>query len=180
MAAQLKVEVKPPPKEMDGVELAQAIRLGTDDEAVAAIEALRTESGTETPAPEEIAYFVEQRIEGKRAFESFAAKFPAIIENEDLMHLALQKDMTLVRGGDKRSYSERYEDIGKSIYTLIGKEIPTGKSDPAVITAAEKLANKDKIVPIKSASARVKSDGEVKPKTASEVIADMRKQRGQA
>lgn len=175
-----KQEVEPPPKELGGAEIAQAIRLGNDEEALAAIEALRTKPVMNQPSPEAIANFVEQRVEGKRAFEGFMATYPDIAKNEDLMHLALQKDEKLIAGGDKRSYSERYDDIGKSIYALIGKTVQTGKEVSEVVTSAEKLAKKATITNLKSASVKPGATGEEKPKSASDIINEMRKQRGQA
>ena len=95
------------------------------------------------------------------------------------MHLALQKDEKLIAGGDKRPYSERYNDIGKSIYALIGKAVPRGKESAEAVTAAEKLARKSNITNLKSASAKPGVVPAEQPKSASDVINEMRKQRGQ-
>ena len=91
--------------------------------------------------------------------------------------MAAAMDDQFLANGDQRSDRERFQDAGDQIRVKL-REWKGGKAE--VSTSAEKLERKANITHLPAASMRQPAQEQPKPKTASQVIEEMRKRRGQA
>jgi len=93
--------------------LVRAIQMGTEDEAMAAIEKLQ--SRTPSVSADDVARTVDERLTFNDAVSRFQTEYKDLAEDQVLLNIVLQRDKELIAQGDKRSYWERYEDIGNSV-----------------------------------------------------------------
>ena len=176
--AQEVVTPKPQPlPNMDEVELANRIRLGSDEEAQ---EAIRILQGRNQATPEQIAEAVENRvlgqIEAKEAGNWFIDEYKDLVADPYLVNIILAENNRLIEAGDYRPLKERYKDIGDSIRVKLN-EWRGGK--PTVSTSTDKQERKSEINNLPSASARQQVSEQPKTKTPAEIINEMRAARGQ-
>lgn len=158
----------------DDLAIARAIQMGTEEEAVAALQKLRKASPSVTT--DDIARTIDERLTFNEAIQNYRKDYADIVGDPVLNQLALDTDRKLLAAGDKRSYAERYSDIGN---TLRAWAIKLAK-DRAPAPGAEKLARKAAIAaPPKAASQKTASsvEDEVDESTSS-VIANIAKSRG--
>lgn len=167
---------KPLP-DMDEVELSNRIRRGTDEEAEEAISILQ---GRNQATPDQIAEAVEQRvlknIEFKEAGKWFVETYKDIVADPYLTNLAIAEETRLRDSGDERDFKAIYKDIGDNITKKL-VEWRVGKV--TVSTSTDKQERKAEINNLHSASARMQSKEQPKPKTPTQIIDEMRKARGQ-
>jgi hypothetical protein len=168
---------KAPLPEMDEVELANRIRMGSDDEAQ---EAIRILQGREKATPEEIAAAVEGRVLAKIEFQNavdwFRGEYKEIVSDPYLLNLAIAEEARLRENGDTRSYKDVYKEVGDGVMKKL-TEWRGGKA--AVSTSESKQERKATITNLPFASARQKAPEQPKPKTTAEIIEEMRQKRGQ-
>jgi hypothetical protein len=93
--------------------LVRAIQMGTEEEAMAAIEKLQ--SRTPSVSADDVARTVDERLTFNDAVSRFQTEYKDLAEDQVLLNIVLQRDKELIAQGDKRSYWERYEDIGNSV-----------------------------------------------------------------
>ncbi len=158
--------------------LARAIQMGTEEEAVAAIEQLQKNAQPVDTA--DILKTVDERLTFNEAITRFRTEYKDIVEDPMLLNIAMRRDQDLLNSGDRRSYWERYESIGKELRTwLAGKTKATAPAAPA--------SNPDKVSRKASAPAVPQSTGSKAPaavtedeheETASEIISKMAAARG--
>ena len=179
-------EVKPPlPSPEDATAkanedrraLVRAIQMGTEDEAMEAIEKLQARPSV---SADDVARTVDERLTFNDAVSRFQKDYKDLADDPVLLNIVLQRDKELIAQGDKRSYWERYEDIGNSVRTW--KEGLTKAATPE----PEKPVS-DKQARKASASAVPQGAGTKAPaavqdedreETSAEIISKMAKSRG--
>ena len=117
----------------------RAIQMGSEDEAMAAIEKLQM-SSRPTVDQNTIARTIDERLTFKEAAHWFETEYPDIIGDDQLRQIALRRDQELLQAGDKREYRERYDAIGKEIRTW--KDGLVKAAEPKVEEKAETLDQK--------------------------------------
>jgi len=158
--------------------LVRAIQMGTEEEAMAAIEKLQART-TPSVNADDISRAVDERITFNDAVTKFQTEFKDLVNDPTLLNVVLSRDKELLAQGDKRSYWERYQEIGKDVRTwrdsLIKAAQPETKPEPD--KATRKAA-----APAVPAGASIKApqtaDDEEREESPSEVIAAMAKARG--
>jgi len=161
------------PSEED-LQLAQALQVGSTEEAAAAIHALRGRS----PSPDVISSQVEDRIAYKQARDWAQETFTDVFEDPITARLFIAVDQDLLATGDRRPYRDRYKAIGEHIRTWKGGVKPATNQDPAL---TDKERRKATVQVIPTAGRRVATetpddDGEEDPGS---VISQMARSRGQ-
>lgn len=109
-------------EEPDEVQLARAIQMGTEEEAVAAIRKLRSPTG---PSNDDLARTIDERLTFQKAVDWFKDEYKDIVGDPVLNALAIQQDNMLRAQGDKRPYGERFKDIGEGIRGWLKGKAPT-------------------------------------------------------
>lgn len=94
--------------------LVRAIQMGTEEEAMAAVEELQR------PAPpaftaDELNRTVDERLTFNEAVSKFKSNFSDVVSDPVLLQLVLDKEQVLLKQGDSRGYYERYSALGKEI-----------------------------------------------------------------
>ncbi len=158
--------------------LVRAIQMGTEEEAMAAIEELSGHNPS--VSADDIARTVDERLTFKTAVERFQTEYKDLVEDPILMNIVLTRDKELLAQGDKRGYWERYDEIGKSVRTWHQSIVDKAKASVKQ-PENDKLARKQS-APSAPPSAAQKApavvDDEDKEETASEIIAAIAKARG--
>lgn len=168
------------------VKLARAIQMGTEEEAVAAIEELQNMSRAPTLSVDDVSRVADERLKFNTAINKFNEEFSDLVANPELHRMVLQADAELIRQGDKRPYGERYAEIGSSVRSWrdnliksVAPATPTPEAkqadDLANRRAAKAAAPKAPVTASKVAQQTVEEDGD---EDASSVIAAMAKARG--
>lgn len=160
--------------------LVRAIQMGTEDEAMAAIEKLQGRNIPSVSA-DDVARTVDERLTFNDAVARFQSDYKDLVEDPVLLNIVLNRDKELLEQGDKRSYAERYEEIGQSVRTW--KESIAKPATPAKPEnpSADKQARKASAPAVpKGAGTKAPAavDDEEKEETAGEVISAMAKSRG--
>lgn len=93
--------------------LVRAIQMGTEDEAMAAIEKLQ--SSNPSVSADDVARTVDERLTFNDAVTRFQSEYPDLVSDPMLLNVVLQRDKDLLEQGDKRTYWERYDEIGKEV-----------------------------------------------------------------
>lgn len=162
-----------PSQEWDDATVAYALEHGTEEQKAYAVKQLR---GRETATPEEVEQKVMQKVldtmDFKEASNWFVSEYKDIASDPYLMQLAAVSEDNLRRQGDTRSRRELYKDIGEDLRKWKGGTTNAQSFE-------EKKEQKSKVQTIPSASVKKMTEQVKQPKTTSEVIADMRKSRGQ-
>ena len=164
---------------------ARAIQMGTEEEAIAALEEVQNLSRTPTLTVEEVSRVADERLKFTKAVDWFNETYSDIVSNPELHRMVLQQDAELIRNGDKRPYRERYEEVGNSVRqwrdNLIKSVAPTPSPEEqqqdelAARRTAKAAAPKPPVSANRAAKPAVEDDGEDDP---SAVIAAMAKARG--
>lgn len=158
----------------DLLAIAQAIQMGTEEEAVEAIRKL-TKAG---PSKDDIAQTVREQLLFETALKNYRTEYPDIVGDPILNKLAIEEDDRLVRAGDSRSYEDRFKAIGESLRTWVGSKAP--KQQETQTQTSNKLERKAAASGFpQAAGARTKSSvQEEKEETVQSVIAEMAASRG--
>ena len=154
----------------DAAELAKALQYGTEDDAVQAIKALQ---GRNMATPDQIAMMVDERVKFQNAVEWFQSEYSEINQDPYLQQIAVNAEAQKRAQGDQRPFKELYKEIGDEIMAWRAKIAP-----PKAL--ADKQARKASVQTIPSASVRQTPSEPEKPESASDVVEQMRRARGQA
>jgi len=183
--AQPSVDPEPSPPADAGVKpgseedlaLIRAIQMGTPEEAYAALQKLRQPQ----ISIETIGRIADERLNFNTAIDWFDNEYADLVSDPDLHAMVLRKDSQLVKEGDKRSYKERYKDIGDEVRKwrddLVKKFTPAPAADP-LKTKEERKAQAPQVPVAASAKSRPAVQEEEKDESPSVVIANMAKARG--
>ena len=172
-----------PPREDVGVDrleerraLARAIQMGTEEEAMEALEKLQRMSAPSFNK-DELARTVDERLTFQQAVTSFQTEYADLFADPVLRQMVVQRDATLIAAGDNRGYSERFTAVGDEVRAwkdgLIksaAKSEPSTKQDRKV--TAPKAATP---ASAKSKSTVVEDDTD---ESVADVIAAIAKNRG--
>ena len=171
--------------ELSDLELAQALQLGSEEQATAAIAKLR-ESGRAV-SPEDITKFVMEQmpavvtdqISFREGVQFAQTEYDDILKNDSLRTLFFIEEERLRVGGDKRTYRDIYKTVGDKIrkeFKLTAKE-PTSTT-PATNAARQAAKSAAPSVPT-TAAARIEAAPEKTPLTHEERLDKMRASRHQ-
>jgi len=154
----------------DDLALARVIQMGSEEEAAQAIALLRRPNPSVLNT-DDIAMRAVDRLRFERDSAWFQETYPEIFASDDWRGFALMLDETLVRGGDRRQYKERYKEIGDKVRGMMGTNKSLADKREAKAASAES---------IKQASVRSRpAVDEEEDDSASAVIARIAKSRGQ-
>lgn len=157
----------------DDVALARALQMGSEEDAAAAIKAIRSKSPSLNR--DEVVAAARDGLAMDEAVKWFQNEYKFIWKDPLMTKLALDLDADLLKKGDNRPYKERYETIGNQLTEWSGN-LPKGGR-----TAKQELkeAAAENVVQIasKRADAAPVEDAE---ESTTDVIASMAKRRGQA
>lgn len=166
-------------QDAEDLKLAQAIQMGSTEEAMAALRLLRQQArGTPSMSMDDVSAAIDQRLEFRTAFNNFTQEFKEIADDPVLFKIARDKDQELIESGDTRPYSERYREIGNNLRgwlkTVRGSSSTEQKFD-------DKQRRKESAPTVPSAAA-VKAPPTKQPddreETTQDTIAAMRQARG--
>jgi len=159
--------------------LVRAIQMGTEEEAMAAIEKLEARNTPSVNYTDDITRAVDERITFNDAVTRFQTEFKDLVEDPTLLNVVLSRDKELLAQGDKRSYWERYQEIGKQVRdwrdTLVKKATPAETQKPDKET---RKATAPVVPQAASTKAPAQADDEEREETPGEIIAAMAKARG--
>jgi hypothetical protein len=158
--------------------LVRAIQMGTEDEAMAAIEKLQ--SRPPSVSADDVARTVDERLTFNDAVSRFQKDYKDLAEDPVLLNIVLQRDKELLAQGDKRSYWERYEDIGTSVRTWkesLTKPATTEPEKPASDKQTRK-ASAPAVPQGAGTKAPAAVQDEDREETSAEIISKMAKSRG--
>jgi hypothetical protein len=158
--------------------LVRAIQMGTEEEAMAAIEKLQART-TPSVNTDDISRAVDERITFNDAVTWFQSEYKDLVSDPTLLNVTLQRDKELLARGDTRSYRERYEEIGKEVRTWRDQLVKA--ATPAAPPPPDKQARKAAapVVPVgASTKAPQVADDEENEESVGEIISAMAKARG--
>ncbi len=182
--------------QIDAESLADKLQYGNKTDAAEAIREIVEATGrsqqqvatqTQNLSPEQLSSYVSQAVAERMAFQTAMDRFQqppdqggyADLWNEPVLRdLVMKKEAELREKGDKRPYWEVFQEAGNSVRDWTKKltgSTPTGGAD-----FTQKREQKRTITVVEGAGAKAASQKETpKPLTPQEVIAEMRKARGQ-
>lgn len=164
--------------------LVRAIQMGTEEEAAAALRKLREQaSARPSLSRDDVSRTIDERLAFNTAIEKFSTDYSDVWSDPILKKIALDRDAQLLEQGDRRTYWDRYSQIGEEIRTWRQSLAPAEAAKPAPeATLAEKEQRKASAprVPVaasaKTKPAKVEEDDI--DDTPSSVIANIAKARG--
>jgi len=161
-------------EEVDDLELVRAIQMGSEEEATAALRKLR-QSVTPTLNKDDLMASFDEKLKAQSAYDKFARDFSDIVGDPILSNLAVQEDARLMASGDRRSYDERYAEVGNNIRSW------RDKITKHTNTNEEKIQRKINAPSVPKAAGRQVSAEQhtEREETHSEMIARIAKARGQ-
>lgn len=161
--------------------LVRAIQMGTEEEAAAALRKLRTQANAERPSftQDDVSRVIDERLEFNRAIEKFRTEYTDIETDPFLKKLALDRDAELLAQGDRRTYWERYDEIGREIRSWKERLVPAARPDqPTFQEKEQRKAAAPKAPVVASAKTKPPAPADDEDETPSAVIASMAKSRG--
>lgn len=164
----------------------RAIQMGTEDEAIAAMEALQNMNRTPTLTVEDVGRVADERLKFNTALAEFNKEYADLVSNPQLHRMVLEADATLIRNKDTRPYAERYKEVGDAVRAwrdnLIQSvaPVPTEPTPSKVATLEDRRAAKAAAPQAPKAASKVAAPRveETEDEDASSVIAGMAKARG--
>jgi len=159
--------------------LVRAIQMGTEEEAMEAIEKLQGKTIPSVSA-DDVARTVDERLTFNDAVTRFQTEYKDLAEDPVLLNIVLQRDKELIAQGDKRSYWDRYADIGNSVRTW--KEgltkAATTETEKPVTEKQTRKASAPAVPQGAGTKAPAAVDDEDREETPAEIISKMAKSRG--
>jgi len=161
--------------------LVRAIQMGSEDEAMAALEQLQNAGRQPQLSQDDLARTVDERLTFKEAVSRFETEYKDILSDPELRAMALQKDQQALASGDKRAYWERYSAIGNEVRAWRDNIVKQSAPAPAV-PASKQTAKADASRRAAPSSAATKSaaaaPAEESDESISDIIANIAKARG--
>ena len=158
--------------------LVRAIQMGTEEEAMAAIEKLQ--SRPPSVSADDVARTVDERLTFNDAVSKFQKDYKDLADDPVLLNIVLQRDKELIAQGDKRSYSERYEDIGNSVRSWKEGLAKTATPEPEKPVSDKQTRKASAPVVPQGAGTKAPAavQDEEREETPAEIISKMAKSRG--
>lgn len=163
--------------------LVRAIQMGSEEEAMAALEQLQSMSSRPQFTQEQLAKTVDERLTFKEAVGRFESEFKDILSDPQLRTLALQRDQELMNAGDRRGYWERYQEIGTNLRGwrdgLVNQQAKDSAPDPLASKQTAKAEAAKRTLP-KTASSKASNTkvADEQEESVSDVISAIAKARG--
>jgi hypothetical protein len=160
--------------------LVRAIQMGTEEEAMEALEKLRTPVNPALNA-DVLARTVDDRLTFKTAIQRFETDYQDILGDPVLRQLALQTDQNLLAQGDTRDYWSRYQAIGNDLRAWKQTLAPQPQAQQSAQPANSKLERKaaapaaPKAASARAPAARQDDEGD---ESIQDVIANIARARG--
>jgi len=158
--------------------LVRAIQMGTEEEAVAALRKIRTQPTGMTA--DDVGRIADERLAFNTALDWFNDEYKDLVEDPQLHGIVVQRELALVKSGDKRPYKERYKSVGDEVRqwrdSLVKRFTPKPEPNPIEVKEERKANAPRTPVPV-NARSRPPVDDEPDD-TPSSVIANMAKARG--
>ena len=165
----------------DDLALVRAIQMGTEEEALAAIQKLKSPAGL---SKDDVAKTIDERLNLNQAIARFNNDFKDIVSNPHLHKMVMDKDAELVQAGDTRPYYERYSALGEEVRGFV-KDIATKagfvqQSETPAKVVSTKLEKKEAVqtAPKAAGTKATIPSNEEKEETTQDVIRGMAKARG--
>lgn len=160
--------------------LVRAIQMGSEEEAIAALRKVRGSGQINTEA---VARIADERLSFSKALDRFNNEFQDLVSDPQLHSIVLERDSALLAQGDKRSYWDRYEAIGKEVREWRDEMVKkfTPKVEPVADPLKAKQERKQSAPTVpKAANAKAPQAGteDDEEEDTSSVIASMAKARG--
>ena len=160
--------------------IADKLQFGEKEEGPGAVQELIDLTQGQQPDPKQIADEVTQRVndqqEFKAAMQYVDEEYSDVLSNDLFKREFRRRDQEARDDGDERTYKELYTAIAEDMRTeykdLLPTQDPGGLKDRAERAKASKTPS--------SATAPAAKTQEEKPKSTVEIIAEMRKSRGQS
>ncbi len=166
-------------------QLARAIQMGTEEEAVAALEKLQNMVKSPTLTVEDVGRVADERLKFNSALQWFANEYKDLTSNPQLYRMVVDAEAAMVRSGDTRPYVERYAEVGNKVRAwrdeLIGAVKPTTTETKAPVASLDDKRAAKAAAPKAPTSASTKAAParqEEEDESPSAVIAAMAKARG--
>lgn len=158
--------------------LVRAIQMGTEEEAMEAIEKLQGK--TPSVSADDVARTVDERLTFNEAVSRFQSEYKDLAEDPVLLDIVLQRDKKLIAEGDVRPYWERYKDIGDSVREWKESLTKTATSESEKSTTDKQTRKASAPAVPKGAGTKAPAavDEEDREKTPGEIISEMAKSRG--
>lgn len=162
--------------------LVRAIQMGTEEEAMAAIDQLQAINPSINK--DDVASTVDERMIFNSAVDKFQTEFKDLVEDPKLLKIVLERDKELLAQGDQRPYLERYRDIGNEVRQWRDSIVKAAKTEkPAetekpVTDKHQRKATAPSVPQAASAKAPQAENEDEKEESTQEVIAQMAAKRG--
>ena len=170
-------EEEPDSSRIDMRELARAIQMGTEEEAIEALAKLQSRPSV---TADDMTRTVDERLAFKEAAKRFESEFGDVLKDPKLKQMVIDEDLRLLKAGDTREYYERFANIGAQVRTWRDSLVKEFAPKPPVVDP-EKQTRKAAAKTVPKAASR-KSPAPVveddRDESASSVIASMAKSRG--
>lgn len=154
--------------------LARAIQFGTEDEQAAAILKLRTPQAPQIDQ-NQLQSVLEAKLEQRFAAKTFLSEYGDVLKDPDVYQFAAMKETSLLQQqGNPGDWSKFYKDLGEGLRKRFG--VPAQQT---MQERKEQKAENANVINLPTASGKKPEVTEKKPPTVDEVIASMRKARGQ-
>lgn len=163
----------------DDLALARAIQMGTEEEAVAAIRQIKSTG----PSSDVLAHMIDDRVSFNTAIARFQKEYGDIWNDPKLQQMAFAEDARMLQAGDKRTYWERYDEIGKNMTSWLSSirgPAATSAPAPAAAPKEDKQARKQAApaVPQPAGTKAATPVTEEDEETVQDTIAGIAKARG--
>jgi hypothetical protein len=160
--------------------LVRAIQMGSEDEAMAALDKLQRPMSPSL-TQDDLARTVDERLTFKSAIAKFETEYDDVLSDPVLKQLALQRDNDALVRGDSRDYWTRYQSIGDELRAWKNGIAAQPSAKPAPTALETKQIRKAAVNPAPSAasvktSAAVQDDD--REESVAEVISAIAKARG--
>lgn len=174
----------------DARQLAEALQLGSREDAAKAVAAMMKGGHSDTDIQGVVARTVETHVRDVLDHESAAkaleAQVPEMLKDHRVMAILGHEERAARANGDNRPYTQLYPDIGKKVREWIdglkGPAASTGAPSPTDLPARTLEQRRDAkaatppAVPPQGAPASATTQS--KPRTGSDIVAEMRNRRG--
>lgn len=171
---QLQQQPQQPPQnpEAELVNQLNVLRYGEDKDAIQLLKELRT---PQVPL-DKVAEIASKRVEWNNAVKQFVEENADILKDPDVQVIALARENQLKQVMQQtqqwpQDFSKFYKDLGAALRAKYGK--------PAAVDLESRREKKEAIAEPRTASGRVPTPPPPKAKTTADVVAEMRKARGQ-
>ena len=180
-----KAQPSPEDVEREQVErdrrLVRAIQVGSEEEAIAALREVR-ESARPSMTLDDVGRIADERLSFKSALSWFNEEYSDLANDPQMKAIVEDRDEALVKAGDKRSYKERFDAVGKEVRAwrdgLVAKYAPKPAPVQELKDKEARKAAAPRVPPVASSTAKPPPEPDDKEESPSAVINAMAKARG--